>query len=66
MKWIKMNESKRKFKTTLVKGGGNSFGEALRNSSNDIDVGIDEVLFAVDETGIHEEESEVKNGLAQD
>lgn len=62
-----MNESKRTFKTTLVKGGGNSFGEALRNTGNKIDVGVDEVMFTVDENGIHEnEEREVKNGLAQD
>ena len=62
-----MKGKKHKFKMTLVKGGGNSFGEALRNSSNNIDVGIDEVLFTVDESGIHEEkESEVKDGLAQD
>ena len=59
-------KEKRKFNTTLVKGGGNSFGEALRNTGNKIDVGIDEVLFTVDESGIHEEESEVKDGLAQD
>jgi len=57
MKWIKlMKESGRKFKTTLVKGGGDSFCEAVRNSSNDIDVGIDEVLFTVGESGISEDD----------
>lgn len=51
---------------TLVKGGGNSFGEALRNTGNKIDVGIDEVLFTVDENGIHEnEESEVEDGQGE-
>ena len=64
--WM-MKKNGKKFKMTLVKGGGNSFGEALRNTGNKIDVGIDEVLFKVDESGIHEnEESEVKDGLAQD
>lgn len=71
-KWgIKSNVGKTKkqkrFKTTLVKGGGDSFCGALRNNGNDIDVGIDEVLFTVDKDGIHEnEEREVKDGLAQD
>lgn len=60
-----MKEKERKFKMTLVQGGGNSFVGALRNTGNKIDVGIDEVMFKVDELGIHEE-SEVKDGLAQD
>ena len=38
---------KRKFKMTLVQGGGNSFCEALRNTGNKIDIGVDEVLFKV-------------------
>lgn len=42
-----MKEKERKFKMTLVQGGGNSFVEALRNTGNKIDVGIDEVLFKV-------------------
>ena len=48
-----MKEKERKFKMTLVQGGGNSFCEALRNTGNKIDVGIDEVLFTVgnDEDG---------------
>ena len=62
--WM-MKKNGNKFKMTLVKGGGNSFGEALRNTGNKIDVGIDEVLFTVGESEIHEE-SEVKDGLAQD
>ena len=62
---VMATSDKRKFKMTLVQGGGNSFVEALRNTGNKIDVGIDEVLFKVDELGIHEE-SEVKDGLAQD
>lgn len=55
--WM-MKKNCKKFKMTLVKGGGNSFGEALRNSGNKIDVGVDEVLFTVDEDGIHESEVE--------
>lgn len=43
----------RKFKTTLVKGGGDSFCEALRNTGNDIDVGVDQVMFTVGESGIN-------------
>ena len=41
MKWIKlMKESgRRKFKTTLVKGGGNSFCEAVRNMGNKFNPG---------------------------
>lgn len=63
---VPMKEKERKFKMTLVQGGGNSFMGALRNTGNNIDVGIDEVMFKVDESGIHEKESEVKDGLAQD
>ena len=59
-------KEKRKFKVTLVQGGGDSFCEALRNNGNKIDIGIDEVMFKVDESGIHEEESEVKDGIPQD
>ena len=44
--WM-MKKNGKKFKMTLVKGGGNSFGGALRNSGNKIDVGVDEVLFKV-------------------
>ena len=59
MKWFKLtNESGRRFKTTLVKGGGNSFCEALRNTNNTFDVGIDEVLFTVGEDAVNEDEKD--------
>ena len=58
MKWIKLNESGHKFKTTLVKGGGNSFCEALRNTNNNFDIGIDKVLFTVGEDVVNEDEQD--------
>lgn len=58
MKWFRLNESERKFKTTLVKGGGNSFCEALRNTGSKFDVGIDEVLFTVGEDVVSEDEKD--------
>ena len=56
-----MEKSGKKFKMTLVKGGGDSFCGALRNSRNNIDVGVDEALFSVDEDGIHENEKMDEN-----
>ena len=58
MKWFRLNESGRKFKTTLVKGGGNSFCEALRNTGSKFDVGIDEVLFTVGDDVVSEDEKD--------
>ena len=58
MKWIKLNESGHKFKTTLVKGGGNSFCAALRNTNNNFDIGIDKVLFTVGEDVVNEDEQD--------
>ena len=58
MKWIKLNESGHKFKTTLVKGGGNSFCSALRNTNNNFDIGIDKVLFTVGEDVVNEDEQD--------
>lgn len=60
-----MKEKERKFKMTLVQGGGNSFVGALRNTGNKIDVGIDDVMFKV---GGDEEDSVkgTEDGLAQD
>ena len=58
MKWIKLNESGHKFKTTLVKGGGNSFCAALRNTNNNFDIGIDKVLFTVGEDVVNGDEQD--------
>lgn len=58
MKWSRLNESGRKFKTTLVKGGGNSFCEALRNTGSKFDIDIDEVLFTVGEDVVSEDEKD--------
>ena len=65
MKWFKINESGRKFKTTLVKGGGNSFCEAMRNMGNKFDIDIDQVLFTVGESGVNEdsEDDELRKSL---
>jgi hypothetical protein len=54
---------KRKFKMTLVQGGGNSFVGALRNTGNKIDVGIDEVLFKV---GDEDSVKGTEDGISQD
>ena len=58
MKWIKLNESGHKFKTTLVKGGGKSFCAAPRNTNNNFDIGIDKVLFTVGEDVVNEDEQD--------
>ena len=58
MKWFRLNESGKRFKTTLVKGGGNSFCEALRNTGSKFDVGIDEVLFTVGDDVVSEDEKD--------
>ena len=52
-----------KFRITLIQGGGNSFCEALRNSQNKFDIGIDEVLFTVD--GFNEDD-EIVEGKQKD
>ena len=57
MKWFRINES-RKFNMRLVKGGGNTFCEALRNTNNNFDIELDKVLFTVGADEVTEDEED--------